>query len=313
VKEIDIRSVEFEARRWPYILAWPLSQTLVAYVIAKKAAYGLLGRAPRINTAFWDGFADSCNTLKESQSSWRAMHEIYDYRFGKRRGFKGWLSDFWLKMLNCQALRNRKRMAVDQLEKTILEFAQVGDEVRVLSLASGTGQDVLEALERLPNITVRAKLVDRNEEAITFGQGLFLRSGLKRHVDFVVADGLTNRALLDSCRPHIVLMCGLLEYLSDEQVIDLAKSIRHSLAPGGVLITSNIDRNIESRFVTHVVNWPMIYRTSRQLSALLDQAGFDCLDLFTEPLRLHTLAVATSTAADEALIRRTDEQQIPAQ
>ena len=88
-------------------------------------------------------------------------------------------------------------------------------------------------------------------------------------------------------------MIGLLEYLPEENAINLLKRIHDILALKGVVITSNISFNLEKFFSYWVGNWPMVYRTVEQLSDIIIKAGFDYKNcrIIKEPLRVHNIVV----------------------
>ena len=84
--------------------------------------------------------------MKEGSTSWRALEEIYNYNFGRRDGLGGLVDDFWEGMLNCQAVRNRLKVAKNELRRAINDIAGGGggrteDQGALLGLWFGSGRD----------------------------------------------------------------------------------------------------------------------------------------------------------------------------
>jgi len=74
--------------------------------------------------------------------------------------------------------------------------------------------------------------------------------------------------------PHIIEMVGFLDYLFDDQAVDLIGRIKKILAPNGFFLTCNINKNPEKIFLDWTLLWPMIYRNEEQFSNVLIHGGF---------------------------------------
>ncbi|MFA5318880.1 MAG: hypothetical protein WC387_00765, partial [Candidatus Paceibacterota bacterium] len=61
-------------------------------------------------------------------------------------------------------------------------------------------------------------------------------------------------------------------------------------------LTCNIAPNFEQHFLKWVINWPMIYRSPRELADVIEQACFDDFRLIYEPLMIHGIVVAHKKA-----------------
>jgi hypothetical protein len=85
-----------------------------------------------------------------------------------------------------------------------------------------------------------------------------------------------------------------LDYFSDEKVEETFAGIFQILQAGGILITSNVNHNKEEKFITKVIDWPMVYRTAEDLAKLANRVGFDFqkMKVFYEPLKIHGMVVA---------------------
>ncbi len=68
------------------------------------------------------------------------------------------------------------------------------------------------------------------------------------------------------------------------------------LPPEGTFFTCNVCPNPERRFLKHVINWDMIYRSGHQLKDLMQAGGFapEKVRIVHEPLGIHALAICTN-------------------
>lgn len=87
---------------------------------------------------------------------------------------------------------------------------------------------------------------------------------------------------------------GLLEYLNDDDILNMFSMVYKSLDSDGILVTSNVVNNSERRFFSNAIGWKMIYRSADELSSLLISAGFllDKMKIYYEPQRIHCVIVA---------------------
>jgi len=294
-----IRLAVYEKRRWLYILALPLMWLLTVYVMAKKAICKLFNRpVPRINSFWFDGLGLSPRKVKENAASWQALDEIYNYNFDHLISPGILVDNFWEGMMNCQALRNRFKLVKQELRRAILRFSN-HKEVRLISLASGSAQAVIEVLAELKTkgIIVRVVLLDIDQSALDYAMGLARKHSVSDQIEPVRASVSRVVKISRDFKPQVIEMVGLLDYIPQQKAIRLATKIRESLEPKGVFITCNIASNLEMYFVHWVVNWSMIYRTPEELAEVIVKAGFSDCRLIYEPLKIHGLAIAQKDSA----------------
>lgn len=285
----------YENRRLLYTLTLPFMRFLVARVKKKKE---LLGRKPATNTFWFDGLSSTCRDIKKGAASWIALNLIYNHSFGVH----GIVTDFWLGMRNAQAVRNRKKLVTALLVHHLSSFA--GEEsVRILSLASGSAQSIVEALTTLKEQGIKAEavLVDVDLEALNHSKGLAKTYGVQEQITLVQ---LNIRELLRLERSlssygtfHVVEIVGWLEYDEDKRIGNLFRSIQSFLVQDGILVTSTINDNPERWFLHWVIDWEMIYRSKEMLAELLHGAGFlgkDC-EIVTEPQGIFHVAACRKT------------------
>ena len=292
------KTAKFEKRRWPYILTMPISWLLTIWVMTKKTVYRWLGKPePSTNTAWFDGLGPSCRRVKEGHASWRALDEIYNHQFGQG-GFGGLIDDFWGGMLNCQSVRNRLKLVKQEVERAIMRFSN-HKEVRLLSLAAGSAQGIIEVMAKLKSkgIRVRALLLDIDQSALDYAKKLADQYGVGDQIETVKTSVAFASRVSKDFQPQIIEMLGLLDYIPRDKAVRLIRTIRESLPDKGVFLTCNIAPNIEMHFARWVINWSMIYRTPAELAEVVTEAGFDDCRLVYEPLKVHGLAIAQKNGA----------------
>jgi hypothetical protein len=291
------RSV-YEKRYWPYVLTLPISWLLTLWVMAKKQLRQALGLpGPSINTLWFDGLGSELMQIKGTAAGWKALDIIYNHQFGGKRTIGGLLDDFWIGMVNAQAVRNRLKVVTMEVRRALVQFANE-PEVRIMSLACGSAEAVIKVVSRLKRqgITVKVLLVDINPAALAYAEQLAEQYGVRDRIQTLQANALKNLDFARDFKPHVVEMLGLLDYLPQDTAIRLSSQIRQSLMPGGLYLTCNIAPNFEQHFLKWVINWPMIYRSPRELADVIEQSCFDDFRLIYEPLMIHGIVVAHKKA-----------------
>jgi SAM-dependent methyltransferase len=189
------------------------------------------------------------------------------------------------------ALRNRRRLAARLLSKLIAQADADSDGgVHALCLGAGPGRIIIDALLESPENSY-ATLVDISSDAFDYGRQLAESCGVSDRVKYVQGDVRDVKDVLDP-PPVVVKMIGICEYLSDEQIIDIAQSLTDVMAPGGSVVFNSISTaHGTDRFFRRVMGLNMIHRTPEQLSELFAGAGFENFVSIPEPLGVYHVLV----------------------
>ncbi|MBI4101355.1 MAG: class I SAM-dependent methyltransferase family protein [Candidatus Nealsonbacteria bacterium] len=236
-------------------------------------------------------------TVFKNVTTWRALEVMYTYPQRKARGETNLNSRFWEAFLdNARSIRNRLILVKTELHRVILETADKKELIRVLSIGSGSARSVLETIATFNGSSrqIKALLIDMDASAVDFSKELARQLNINGCATRITGNFFRLERDAAEFEPDIVELVGLLDYLTDRQVVVLLGKVRRILAPGGHLITGNILPNPEAPFVTKGVNWPMIYRRPEELEKLLVEAGFPAHSIKThqEPLGVHMVAIA---------------------
>lgn len=301
---VDGRDLNYEKERKFYFFRLMAMWILTFWVGFKKMFFG---KKLKINTFWFDGMSEVCREVKEGAFSWRALDVIYNFVPLKGKSLRARITNYWDKLLNTQAVRNRFRLAKNLLEQTIRELAKKEKEIRILSIASGSARAVVETISGLKGeleklgVTVRIMLLDLDPSAIEYSRQLAEGAGISEGTVFVNKSTTFLEEVAKDFRPQVVEMVGFLEYRPGDKATNLLQRINRVLAPGGTLLVSQITSNPEKFFLAKVVNWPMVYRSPVQFSKIIIKAGFDrgACKIIYEPLEIHGIGICQKSLNKE--------------
>jgi hypothetical protein len=302
--ECDKRSFVYVIILWLVSLLAMISNIAKALAIkarkhkALKQILWQMGRDPKHYSSFAvDRFSRFNHQAKSGAAGWRALDLFYNF-YSKiapqlNGGLESWMTRYWIqRMENRQAVTNRLKVVIKMLENA---FSKLKDEpeIRLVSVASGSAQAVVQAMMNSPHKNVMALLLDIDESAIAEAKALVAKNGLTKKFIFVHG---TVKKLEDVCRnfrPHVIEMVGFLDYRPEKKAIELVARIKRCLPKKGIFITCNIMKNRERPFLDWVLLWPMIYRSENELARILSQGGFrpGKTEILYEPFRIHGIAV----------------------
>lgn len=278
--EVDIDD-SYERMSWlsrVFNFVWIMIATLLPYNLSHK----LLIQSKK------------AEIIKIHSTQYRALEEMYTFKGGVFRGWGRFFDYIWLTQRNPRALRNRLQLFEKILKDEILQRHSSGKVINVLSLGSGSARGVVESIANLKekNISVKALLIDKDINAIQYSKQL--------SKDFNVHDRIDQRQIcikdsyetIKSFNPDIIEMVGILDYFKDERVVRVLNNLFDTVASGTTVITANINKNLEERFVAKTVQWKMVHRRPKEFYNVLRQTKFkDNFDIIYEPLMVHGVAI----------------------
>ena len=295
-----VQEMALEYVCWPYQISWPIMWILARWVTGKRAILKFFNMGePDTNTFWFDGLGKACRKIKEGAATWRALEVIYNYKKSNERF--GFIDNFWVNMRNAQAVRNRFTLIQRELRGALLECARAkrsGEPVRILSLASGSAQGVLDTVAKLTaeGYDISVLLIDIDKEVESHVRRITQTLGLSEKVVFRSGNVLRFEQHLRSFRPDVVEMLGFLDYLENKTARWLMGRVKKILPSGGFFFTCHIHDNPERDFLFNVVNWGrdpfMLYRSPEEFDVLVWESGFTHRKLITEPHQIHSLICA---------------------
>lgn len=289
------RSLPYEINKRFYLSRLFLMWILACWVVCKRFIFR---KKLEINTYWFDGISRMCKQVKESAFSWKALEIVYNLRPQKTETLEEKITNYWNNLLNAQAVRNRLILTKHLIKNHCSDALKRKREVRLLSIASGSARAVIEAISELQQegaetARIHVILLDRDPSAIEYSKELTRTYNVNVHIEYANVSTDMLEKITEQFHPNVVEMVGFLEYRPYGKAVELIQRIYHVMEPGGVFITSQIAPNPERHFLAIIMNWPMIYRTVRQFSDILEQGNFrsEYSFMIKEPLGIHAVAV----------------------
>jgi len=256
------------------------------FTAIKRAVFGKLVKT---NSLFFDGISPICREVKENAYSWRALEIIYNLpEFSKKGRILDKVALYWNGLENAKAVRNRFRLTKKILKEEILK--RKDKEIKLLSIASGSARAVLEALaeaHRDYGVTFKFRLIDLDPSASEYAGKLAKKLGIQNMCE-MITDSTTNmEKVLVGYEPDIIEMVGFLEYRKKQKAVSLLSRLKEIVNSEGTIVVSQVVPNKEMFFLRYVMNWPMVYRTKKEFSNVLEESGYTNRDLIKDPTGIH--------------------------
>lgn len=190
------------------------------------------------------------------------------------------LNVHFLRLPAGEAHRNRITYLTGKLREETLRCMGLGRPARIFNLGCGPAKEVQNFLSS-DDLCDRAELtlLDFNDETINNTGHLLgsLRSHLGRRAKVRLIQRSVHQILREGPHtaaepggPYDFIYCaGLFDYLSDRVCRRLMEIFYDLLAPGGLLVATNVDaRNPSRHMMEYLMEWHLIYRNSAQFLAL---------------------------------------------
>jgi extracellular factor (EF) 3-hydroxypalmitic acid methyl ester biosynthesis protein len=200
-----------------------------------------------------------------------------------RNGHEG--GSLFAKVVNCwflaqppaRAHRNRIDYLVQRLVEEAVRIQSQGKPLRVFNLACGPALEVQSFL-RDSAISSQAdiSLLDFNQETLDYTSGVLgdLKRRHSRSTGLHFIKKSIHHLLKESGKPaerdhdsryDLVYCAGLFDYLTDAVCRRLIAILYRWLAPGGLLLTTNVDScNPLRQGMDYLLDWNLIHRTAKQ-------------------------------------------------
>jgi len=204
-----------------------------------------------------------------------------------RNGYEGGslfakvVNTWFLRQPPAAAHRNRISRLVDTLRTEVLRVRRQSRETRILSVACGPAQEIQRFLSVDPlSDETRITLLDFNEETLRYARtgmdAIKARHG--RHASIEYVRKSVQQILKESSRTiqqapdkgyDFVYCAGLFDYLTDAICHRLMNVMYEWLAPGGLLVATNVEPSNPLRNgMEHLLDWNLIYRTAAHMRRL---------------------------------------------
>lgn len=227
-----------------------------------------------------------------------SIERIYE-NVGRGTGRLGPLLDrCFLDMPAAQAVRNRRGLLREEVEKTIAGKAE--GAAKVTSLACGPARELFDCFDALPDPSrLHATGIDIDFQALAFAGDLRARKKLGRHLRLENANLVylaTGRQQLELPPQDLIYSIGLIDYFDDAFVVRLLDWIHDRLAPGGRVILGNFHPdNPTKAMMDHVLDWALVHRSEDDMNRLFaaSKLGRPCDEIRFEEQRINLFAIGS--------------------
>ncbi len=212
-------------------------------------------------------------------------------------GILGELVDaFCLTRPASKALRGRRRLLAEQLERLSTPLAQRGERVAIMNLACGPNRELFDFLSRCEySELIDALCVDIDSEALQYTNqyvNTFSHRASIRLMNENVIKWSLGRAKQQIAKQDIIYSAGLCDYLDDRLFKALITQCYHHLKPGGTIILGNYAQHKDAVFMDRILRWELIYRDRMQLEQLFADTPFPKLEVLSEEEGVNLFALA---------------------
>jgi extracellular factor (EF) 3-hydroxypalmitic acid methyl ester biosynthesis protein len=183
-----------------------------------------------------------------------------------------------------EAHRNRIKYLMNVLREETRRRAKQGQITHIFNLGCGPAREIQDFLI-YDDLCERATftLLDFNDETLAYTGKLLNElkmkhqrqtpiTMIKRSVHQLLKEGRRGAEIGKNSVYDIVYCAGLFDYLSDRVCLRLMDIFYEIVAPGGILIATNVEAsNPDRQMMEYLMDWHLTYRTPEQLLALSPQ------------------------------------------
>ncbi len=182
-------------------------------------------------------------------------YEIIDTAYDNRTPSEGigqLLDRYFLAATLARGIRNRREKMRDMLTEELLHRPNA----QVLNLGCGPCREVLELAPIITQTNAHFTNIDFDTDALLFSAQRLTKAGIGDNVSFRQYNALrmvnSRKNIREFGHVDVIYTIGLLDYLSDEVLVRLIKSLYAMLKPGGVFIAVFKDSD---QYSTHDYHW----------------------------------------------------------
>ena len=184
------------------------------------------------------------------------------------------------------AHRNRIKYLTDRIELETYRIARAGGMARIFNFACGPAVEVQNFLRSSLRENAELTLVDFNGETLEYAdkalgkiKNLFrLRTAVhfQKKTVYQLLKESYKLTVVEKLQYDFVYCAGLFDYLPDPTCKQLMNVFYESLAPGGLLVATNVEPSNPLRHgMEHLLDWHLIYRKEQDLRALCPADAID--------------------------------------
>ena len=197
-----------------------------------------------------------------------------------------------------RAVRGRRRMLAELLERFVAERMPVSDRIGIMNLACGSNRELFDFLSDFPESHMLDCLcIDADPEALEYTSkyvDVFEHDAKITLMRENVVKWALGRVSHNFDLKDIIYSAGLTDYLDDRLFRILASRAWEFLKPGGVLVLSNFAKsNPNKAWMDHIFQWKLIHRDENDLRSIFSGTPFgDDIEIMAEDQGVNLFAIA---------------------
>jgi CRP-like cAMP-binding protein/SAM-dependent methyltransferase len=214
-------------------------------------------------------------------------------------GKLGRLIDGWLlEQVPAQAVRNRRRLLRDLLDRLCRDKAKGDHCTRIMNLACGSCRELFDLLVQCDySAQIEALCVDIDADALQFANQHVNTHSHQASVRFMhenVIKWALGRTRQDLPAQDIIYSSGLCDYLDRRLMAKLIERCYDLLLPGGAFIVGNFTTtNPDRLFMDNIMYWRLIHRDEKDVLDLFASTPFGGnVEVKTEAHGVNLFAIA---------------------
>jgi extracellular factor (EF) 3-hydroxypalmitic acid methyl ester biosynthesis protein len=210
------------------------------------------------------------------------------------------LNTFFLNTPPVVAHRNRIDSLAEHLHYEVFRTSTKGKGTKIFNLGCGPALEIQRFLAKSPlTDEVEFTLLDFNDETVEYTQRNLARicrqydsDCMIRVIKKSVAQLIKDSSAFGRGSYDLVYCAGLFDYLPDPVCSKLMAIFWELVAPGGLLLVSNVHSNNPSRgWMECMVDWHLIYRNAAQMGEILPpNVTEDQVRIFVEEIGVNIFA-----------------------
>ncbi|MFM2294254.1 MAG: hypothetical protein RLZZ350_667 [Verrucomicrobiota bacterium] len=187
------------------------------------------------------------------------------------------------------AHRNRINYLIKKITEETVRRASDRKDCSVMNLACGPASEVVRYVGEC-HIADRTAftLLDFNDETLQHTQATVMRAAagndftkytqlvrcIRKNIPELIKESLRPGESVAEGKYDLIYCAGLFDYLSDQVCASILETMYRWLAPGGLLVATNVEpSNPMRQGMGHLLDWHLVYRTGAQLKALSPAAA----------------------------------------
>ncbi|HEY3762048.1 MAG TPA: class I SAM-dependent methyltransferase [Verrucomicrobiae bacterium] len=210
------------------------------------------------------------------------------------------LNTFFVNTPPVVAHRNRVDSLAEHLHYEVFRTSTQNKGTKIFNLGCGPALEIQRFLAKSPlTDNVEFTLLDFNDETVEYTQRNLAQICRKYDSDCMirvikksVAQLIKDSSAFTRGSYDLVYCAGLFDYLPDPVCSKLTAIFWELVAPGGLLLVSNVHSNNPSRgWMEFMVDWHLIYRDAAQMGDILPpEAPKDQIRIFVEEIGVNIFA-----------------------